>query len=70
VIVTRVVRLPDGEELVSYDADVPDAIDERDPRTRVAGRGGEEALERFPRREAGSDEGRPAVSRGSRRGRA
>jgi hypothetical protein len=45
VIVTRVVHLADGEELVSYQADVPDSFDSREARLRMAGPKEGEALE-------------------------
>jgi hypothetical protein len=56
VIVTRVVRLVDGEELVSCEADVPEAYDNRGPRARVSGRRRTDEPERVVGREAGQDE--------------
>jgi O-methyltransferase involved in polyketide biosynthesis len=55
VIVTRVVRLADGEELVCYQADVPEVLEARDPRMRGK-RPGPEAPDRFAPRDARLDD--------------
>jgi len=69
--VTRVVRLADGEELVCYQADVPEAFEGRDPRVRGR-RSSPEAPDRpaarDPRLDDASFEVRPSVSRVARRG--
>jgi hypothetical protein len=73
VIVTRVVRLADGEELVCYQAEVPEALEARDPRARGL-RPGPEAPDRSAPRDARHDdvsfEVPLSVSRPTRRGRA
>jgi len=74
VIVTRVVRLADGEELVCTQADVPEGPNPRDTRSHGARRPSPEAPDRSPARDARLDdvslEVPLPVSRGSRRGRA
>jgi hypothetical protein len=69
VIVTRVVRLADGEELVCYQADVPEAAEARDPRVR-GWRPSPEATDRTAARDARVDDESFEAARAGSRGNA